>query len=230
MVRGFFLFNDETLRKGFWNMLDTASLYKKLYQHMGPQGWWPAETQIEMMLGAILVQNTNWRNAAYGIQSLKEATNLDPHHILRLDLETLQQLIRSSGFYKNKAKTIHALLKWLDVHDFDYEAIANYYHKSMRDELLKIKGIGSETADVLFVYVFGGIEFIPDKYTRRIYEKLGYDQIETYDKFKKHIELPTDFTNQDAKEFHALLDNFGKNYFNGKNTEKMTFLDQYFVK
>lgn len=230
MVHGFFLFKYETLKEGFWNMLDTASLYKKLYQHMGPQGWWPAETHIEMMLGAILVQNTNWRNAAYAIQSLNEATNLDPHHILRLDLETLQQLIRSSGFYKNKAKTILALLKWLNEHDFNYEAIANRYHESMRAELLKIKGIGSETADVLSVYVFGGVEFIPDKYTRRIYEKLGYGQVQTYDKFKKHIKLPEHFTNQDAKEFHALLDNFGKNYFNGKNTEKMTFLDQYFVK
>lgn len=61
-------------------MLDTKTLYQLLYDHMGPQGWWPAESKIEVMLGAILVQNTNWRNAAYAIESLKQATHLEPHH------------------------------------------------------------------------------------------------------------------------------------------------------
>lgn len=208
--------------------LDTESLYRILYKHMGPQGWWPADSKIEIILGAILVQNTNWRNAAYAIDSLKQATLLDPHHILNLELEDLQTLIKSSGFYKNKSKTILALLSWLHQYDFDYKAIADKYHTNLRDQLLHIKGVGSETADVLIVYVFEGIEYIPDSYTRRIYRLLGYEHTEQYDKLKRNVSLPETFTNQDANEFHALLDNFGKNYFNGNASHQYTFLDEYF--
>ncbi len=209
-------------------MLDTKTLYQLLYEHMGPQGWWPAESKIEVMLGAILVQNTNWRNAAYAIESLKQATHLKPHHILNLKLETLQVLIRSSGFYKNKAQTILSLLTWLEHHDFDYQEINHRYKQDLRKTLLEIKGIGSETADVLIVYIFGGVEFIADSYSRRLYRKLGYTQTDSYEQLKRHIKLPDDFSNQDANEFHALLDNFGKNYFNGKINSKYTFLDAYF--
>jgi len=210
--------------------LDTKMLYQVLYKHMGPQGWWPADTKIEIMLGAILVQNTNWRNAAYAIESLKLNTSLEPQKILNLEIEVLQKIIRSSGFYKSKAQTIHALLSWLEQFDFDYEAINEHFQENLRKSLLSIKGIGSETADVLIVYIFDGIEFIPDSYTRRIYYKLGYDHTMSYEKLKKHIALPDSFTNQDANEFHALLDNFGKEYFNGGGSHKVDFLEKYFVR
>lgn len=209
-------------------MLDTKTLYQLLYDHMGPQGWWPAESKIEVMLGAILVQNTNWRNAAYAIESLKQATHLEPHHILNLKIEELQILIKSSGFYKNKAQTILSLITWLEHYDFDYQEINDHYKQDLRKALIAIKGIGSETADVLIVYIFGGVEFIADSYSRRLYRKLGYTQTNSYEQLKRHINLPNDFSNQDANEFHALLDNFGKNYFNGKINTKYTFLDAYF--
>lgn len=209
-------------------LLQTEELYNILYQNMGPQHWWPADSNIEMMLGAILVQNTNWRNADLALQSLKEATDFNPKYILNMPLEDLQMVIKSSGFYKNKAKAIHALFLWLDQHHFDYNGIVTQYRDDLRKELLSIRGIGSETADVLIVYIFGGVEFIPDSYTRRLYAKLGYANTDSYDKFKKEIQLPSTFTNQDANEFHALLDNFGKNYFNIKNGTHYTFLDSYF--
>ncbi|MEB8210933.1 endonuclease III domain-containing protein [Staphylococcus succinus] len=209
-------------------MLDTYTLYRKLYEHMGPQGWWPAESKIEIILGAILVQNTNWRNADYAIQTLKKKTQLQVQNILKLEIEELQTLIKSSGFYKNKAQTMLSLLRWLQQFNFDYQAIAEKYKSDLRSTLLTIKGIGSETADVLIVYIFGGVTFIPDSYTRRIYRKLGYKHTENYEKLKKQIMLPENFTNEDANEFHALLDNFGKNYFNGKDEKKYTFLDYYF--
>ena len=119
------------------------------------------------------------------------------------------------------------MFQWLNQFNFDYENIAQHYGDNLRRELLKIRGIGSETADVLLVYIFKCIEFIPDSYTRRLYSKLGYAHTESYDKFKKQISLPH-FTNQDANEFHALLDNFGKNYFNGNGTQKYTFLEDHF--
>ncbi|MGW9966708.1 endonuclease III related protein [Staphylococcus cohnii] len=206
-------------------MLDTQSLYKILFSHMGSQHWWPAESKIEVILGAILVQNTNWRNAAYALEQLKVKTEFDPEQILNLDWESLQTLIKSSGFYKNKARTILNLLAWLECFDFDYHAVKLYYQHQLRNALLEVNGIGSETADVLLVYIFEEVAFIPDSYTRRIYKKLGYANTESYEKLKQHIQLPETFTNADANEFHALLDNFGKNYFNGKNEKKYTFLD-----
>lgn len=211
-------------------MLDTQSLYKILFSHMGSQHWWPAESKIEVILGAILVQNTNWRNAAYALEKLKVKTEFDPEQILNLKLESLQTIIKSSGFYKNKARTILNILAWLECFDFDYQAVRSYYQHQLRNALLEVKGIGSETADVLLVYIFEEVAFIPDSYTRRIYKKLGYANTESYEKLKQHIQLPETFTNTDANEFHALLDNFGKNYFNGKNEKKYTFLDTYFEK
>ncbi|HDC3087177.1 TPA: endonuclease III domain-containing protein, partial [Staphylococcus aureus] len=191
-------------------MLGTDELYKVLYEHLGPQFWWPADNDIEMMLGAILVQNTRWRNAEIALNQVKEHTHFNPNHILELPIETLQSLIHSSGFYKSKSLTIKTLLTWLARHHFNYQEINERYKGGLRKELLSLKGIGSETADVLLVYIFGRIEFIPDSYTRKIYDKLGYENTKNYDQLKKVVTLPNHFTNQDANEFHALLDVFGK--------------------
>ncbi|HAR3999293.1 TPA: endonuclease III domain-containing protein, partial [Staphylococcus aureus] len=191
-------------------MLGTDELYKVLYEHLGPQFWWPADNDIEMMLGAILVQNTRWRNAEIALNQIKEHTHFNPNHILELPIETLQSLIHSSGFYKSKSLTIKTLLTWLARHHFNYQEINERYKGGLRKELLSLKGIGSETADVLLVYIFGRIEFIPDSYTRKIYDKLGYENTKNYDQLKKVVTLPNHFTNQDANEFHALLDVFGK--------------------
>lgn len=200
-------------------MLGTDELYKVLYEHLGPQFWWPADNDIEMMLGAILVQNTRWRNAEIALNQVKEHTHFNPNHILELPIETLQSLIHSSGFYKSKSLTIKTLLTWLARHHFNYQEINERYKGGLRKELLSLKGIGSETADVLLVYIFGRIEFIPDSYTRKIYDKLGYENTKNYDQLKKVVTLPNHFTNQDANEFHALLDVFGKHYFRQRYKE-----------
>lgn len=211
-------------------MLGTDELYKLLYRHMGPQNWWPADNDIEMMLGAILVQNTRWRNAEIALNQIKEHTHFNPNHILELPIETLQSLIHSSGFYKSKSLTIKTLLTWLARDHFNYQEINERYKAELRKELLSLKGIGSETADVLLVYIFGRIEFIPDSYTRKIYDKLGYENTNSYDQFKKVVTLPNHFTNPDANEFHALLDVFGKHYFRDKDIKNYDFLEPYFKK
>ena len=211
-------------------MLGTDELYKLLYRHMGPQNWWPADNDIEMMLGAILVQNTRWRNAEIALNQIKEHTHFNPNHILELPIETLQSLIHSSGFYKSKSLTIKTLLTWLARHHFNYQEINERYKAELRKVLLSLKGIGSETADVLLVYIFGRIEFIPDSYTRKIYDKLGYENTNSYDQFKKVVTLPNHFTNPDANEFHALLDVFGKHYFRDKDIKNYDFLEPYFKK
>lgn len=211
-------------------MLTPNQLYQIMYRNMGPQHWWPASSHIEIMLGAILVQNTRWNNAAMALQRLQDQTDFKPQNILALTERELQILIHSSGFYKSKASTIINLLTWLAEHNYNYDNINKLYGEQLRQQLLTIKGIGSETADVLLVYIFDRIEFIPDNYTRKIFYKLGYSNTTNYDKLKKEIVLPQYFNNQDANEFHALLDHFGKSYFNNKDLDDFDFLDVYFVR
>lgn len=211
-------------------MLNVTALYDILYKHMGAQHWWPARTKIEIVLGAILVQNTNWRNAALAIEKLEQHTQLAPDSILQLSDEALQEIIKSSGFYRAKAQTIKSVLTWMARFQFDYKEIKAYYQDELRTNLLNIKGIGNETADVLLVYIFEVPVFIPDSYTRRIFYKLGYDCTNNYEQLRKQIVLPSSFTAQDANEFHALLDNFGKQYFNKSGQQKLQFLEAYFIR
>jgi endonuclease-3 related protein len=211
-------------------MLNVTELYHILFKHMGPQQWWPARTKIEIVLGAILVQNTNWRNAALAIENLEQHTQLVPDNILQLSDEALQEIIKSSGFYRAKAQTIKSVLTWMVRFDFEYEEIKAYYQDELRANLLSIKGVGNETADVLLVYIFEVPVFIPDSYTRRIFYKLGYNSTNNYEQLRKQVSLPAHFTAQDANEFHALLDNFGKQYFNKKEQQKLQFLESYFIR
>lgn len=208
--------------------LTIQKLYDELYDNLGPQGWWPAEDKIEIIIGAILVQNTNWRNVELSLAQLREATQFDPEQILNLSEAALQTLIRPSGFYKNKGRAIISVLKWLQQHEYDFKAIDKMYTTELRNELLKIRGIGFETADVLLVYVFERVVFIADTYTRRLFTALGVPNKDYMDLYNK-VTLPEDFTALHAQEFHGLLDEFGKRYMTSKGVKGQTFLDEYFV-
>jgi endonuclease-3 related protein len=178
-------------------------IYNKLYKYYGPQGWWPAETPFEMMIGSILVQNTSWRNVDKAIFNLKPF--LEPEAIENLSIDELAQLIRSSGFFNLKAKRIKSYMEWFKAYDFDIYLIKKVDRQQLRNELLSIKGIGPETADVILLYAFDTPIFVVDAYARRIYYRLGYGMPESYDAFRKQVEkdLPRDLVLY--KEFHALL-------------------------
>ncbi|TDM02485.1 endonuclease III domain-containing protein [Macrococcus carouselicus] len=209
-------------------MLTSRELYDLLYAELGPLGWWPADSEIEMMIGAILVQNTNWNNVEKSLHNIQEKNDFDAEKILSLTIEELQELIRPSGFYHNKSKALMTLLEWLSDYDFNYKRIDEYFGAALRTELLKLRGIGPETADVLLVYLFERVEFIPDSYTRRLYKQLGYTNTESYDKFKKEVRID-DFTNAEAKEFHGLLDEFGKRFLTTKTRDSEHFLQTFFT-
>lgn len=189
---------------------DYQSIYDKLYQHYGPQGWWPAETPFEMMIGAILVQNTNWTNVEKAIVKLKPY--LEPELIEKLTIEELAELIRSSGFFNIKAKRIKAFLEWFKTYDYDIEKIKLMGKRELRNELLNIKGIGRETADVMLLYAFNKPIFVVDAYAKRILDRLGYNMPDSYDAFRKQVEkeLPSDLTLYN--EFHALLVEHAKQF------------------
>ncbi|AXI10835.1 endonuclease [Oceanobacillus zhaokaii] len=189
-------------------------IYNKLFEYYGPQSWWPAETPFEMMIGSILVQNTNWRNVDKAL--IKLAPYFEPAIIDYLPIEDLAQLIRSSGFYNIKAKRIKAFMEWFRKYDYNVERIKNMDKIELRKELLSIHGIGQETADVMLVYAFEKPVFVVDAYARRIFYRIGHDMPASYDSFRKLLEkeLPNKLTLYN--EFHALLVEHAKQYCRSK--------------
>ena len=211
-------------------MVDLAKLYRILSQHLGPSGWWPADSKREIIIGAILVQNTNWNNAALGLASLKAKTAFEPKNILNLSQSELMEIIKSSGFYKNKSRAILATYEWLNNEGWDYDEIRDRYGDNLRQQLLKIPGIGQETADVFQVYIFDKPVFIADSYTRRLFSKLGCRKTKTYQDLWRQVKLPASFSYQDAQEFHGLIDNFGKQYLRYAGQFEKSFLNNKDVK
>ncbi|MGH2102482.1 MULTISPECIES: endonuclease III domain-containing protein [Aerococcus] len=207
--------------------INIRKLYDTLFTEMGPQGWWPAESKVEIILGAILVQNTNWRNVDKSLNNLKAATAFLPEEILKLNVEDLEILIRPSGFYRNKARTIQATFEWFNDHNWDYQAISDQYGDHLRSELLKIRGIGFETGDVFRVYIFDQPAFIADAYARRLFSWLTGNSYTTYQSLYQEINLPDDFNYEEAQEFHGLIDEFGKLYLGKNGQVKEIFLSNH---
>ncbi|MCZ0703866.1 endonuclease-3 related protein [Natronobacillus azotifigens] len=178
-------------------------IYKKLYDYYGPQSWWPANTVFEMMVGAILVQNTSWTNVEKVIQQLRPY--LTPEKLEQLSEVELAQYIRPSGFFRIKEKRVRALLAWYRRYDYDLDQLKTYDTETLRNELLSVHGIGPETADSILLYACHRPVFVVDAYTRRILARFGYDLPKSYDAFREHLEkeLPNDVTL--FNEFHALF-------------------------
>lgn len=191
-------------------------LYEAFSQVMAHKRWWDTDNKWEILLGAVLVQNTNWRNVDYALENLYQATQFLPEEILALEELQLQELIRPSGFYKGKSKTILALLTWLAEYQFDLSTLAEKDFSALRKELLSIKGIGEETADALLVYVFDQSTFIADKYAQRMFEKFGF--VSTgYKQLKSKIVWPEAMDTLKAQNLHGWIIEYGQVYL--KNDE-----------
>ncbi len=187
-------------------------MYQRMIDTLGPQQWWPGETPFEIIIGAILTQNTNWSNVEKAIKNLKTAGKLSPEGINGLDMTELAQLVRPSGFYNIKAGRVKTFINWL------FSNYGGKLHKmfardlqTLRAELLAIKGIGPETADSILLYAGNFPTFVVDAYTYRIFSRHGFFPEETtYDEMKAFFEdnLPKDV--KLFNEYHALLVNIGK--------------------
>jgi endonuclease-3 related protein len=178
-------------------------VYRLLMQAYGPRHWWPAKTPFEMMVGAILTQNTTWANVEKAIANLGE--KLSPEYLAQVPLEELGLLIRSSGYYNQKAVRLKALTAWYGKYAYDVEKVRQRDGEELRSELLALKGIGRETADSILVYALDKPYFVIDAYTKRIFGRLGYTVPKTYDELRLFIEqhIPRDLTIY--QEYHALL-------------------------
>jgi len=190
------------------------SIYRRLYTHFGPQHWWPADTPFEVIIGAILTQGVNWKNVEKAIGNLARAGALDPDRLAALPEEELAELIKPSGYYRVKAKKIKSFLAFLrDRYDNDLAQLFAVPLAQLRPQLLKIWGIGPETADSILLYAGGYPSFVVDAYTRRIMSRLGlvsadirYEELRSL--FQEHLPPDPKLFN----EFHALFVSLGKDY------------------
>lgn len=198
--------------------MSTASsleaMYRAMFEALGPSGWWPGETPFEIAVGAILTQNTNWKNVEKAIANLKAAGLLEPGPMHRAALESLQELIRPSGYFRMKAVKLKNFLSLLqDAADLDMDRLAAYPMQELRPMLLSVKGVGPETADSILCYALGKPSFVVDAYTYRILGRHGLageeaDYHELRDLFMDNLPEDQALFN----EFHALLVRVGHNW------------------
>lgn len=182
-----------------------TGLYDRLLDTYGPQHWWPAESSFEVIAGAVLTQNTSWKNVEKALAGLKQAGLLDLDSIASLPREDLAELIRSSGFFNVKAKRLKNLCGWLQSQG-GLDALSLWDTARLRRALLAINGIGPETADDILLYAFQRPVFVIDSYTRRLLRKLGLVQgSEDYETLRQIFEscLPPDHSLYN--EYHALI-------------------------
>ena len=187
-------------------------IYQRLHTHYGAQNWWPHETLWEIMVGAILTQNTAWSNVEKALTNLKRAGALTPQRTRALRTTQLARLIRPAGFTSTKPQRLKTLAKFLlSVYDDAPEKMRGGDLHAQRAQLLALDGIGPETADAILLYVAAQPIFVIDAYTRRILTRMGlceanvsYHALQTF--FMQHLAHDAKF----FQEFHALLDTHAK--------------------
>lgn len=188
------------------------SIYKKLYREFGPQHWWPGDTPFEISVGAILTQNTNWANVEKAIQNLKRKNALSVRALYNMPVKVLAELIRPSGYFNIKAKRLKSFITFLkNDYNGSMKKMRNKDIVSLRNELLSIHGIGSETADSILLYALDKPVFVVDAYTKRVLSRHGIvDYKDSYDAFQELFHSSLKKNVQLFNEYHALFVRVGK--------------------
>ena len=187
-------------------------VYDRLFAAYGPQHWWPGESPLEVLIGAVLVQNTSWANVARAIERLREADLLDPHALYGLPAQELEELIRPAGYFRVKARRLRNLLGLLvGRYGGSLDAMFAAGLETLRDELLSVNGIGPETADSILLYAAGLPTFVVDTYTYRVLARHGWIDFDAdYHTIKAYFESGLDRNVALYNEYHALLVRLGK--------------------
>lgn len=196
--------SSESLIKGFV-FVSFHQVFEDLYKHYGEQQWWPAESSFEVMVGAILTQNTAWVNVEKAISNLKQANILSPQGIINTDISTLAESLRPSGYFNVKAKRLISFCSWY-VQQGEFDVLAAIATADLRKALLSVHGVGEETADDILLYAFDRPVFVVDAYTKRLFSRLGLlDGDANYHTVQSvfHENLQRDVTL--FNEYHALI-------------------------
>ena len=193
-------------------------IYEKLYKAFGPRNWWPGDSPFEVMIGAILTQNTAWVNVEKAIKNLKNERMLSPIKLRDIKFGRLKSLIKPAGFYNVKARRLKHFLNYLSgVYQNNIPKLKRRNLYTLRKELLRVNGVGKETADSIMLYALNKPIFVIDAYTRRIFsrhrltdENVDYDSLQKIfmDNLPKKYKL--------FNEYHALIVELGKTFCKSK--------------
>jgi len=195
-----------------------ARIFGLLQARWGPQGWWPAESPLEMMVGAVLTQHTAWTNVVRTLSGLKEAGLMDADVLAGMAESDLAQYLRPAGYFNVKARRLKALAGFLrDMHGGLPARMQEEATPKLRKALLSVYGVGPETADSILLYALGRPVFVVDAYTRRFLHRHGwlapgasYDEVAGL--FTRRRRVDAVYCN----EYHALIVRLGKEFCRGR--------------
>jgi endonuclease-3 related protein len=198
---------------------ELMEVYDRLFAAFGPQHWWPGETPFEVVVGAVLTQNTNWQNVERAIKNLRDADLLEPRALYAVNVEELEELIRPAGYFRVKARRLRSLLELIvERYDGSLDAMFAVEMPELRRQLLAVNGIGPETADSILLYAGGLPSFVVDAYTFRVFTRHGWIDFEA--DYHRLQDLFLDALPPDARlfnEYHALLVHLGKHFCRKSN-------------
>lgn len=181
-------------------------IYKELFNYYGHLKWWPAHNPFEVIVGAILTQNCSWHNVEIAINNLKKEKLLNAKKLYSLDILILENNIKPSGYYRQKAKKLKIFLEYFKSYNFSIEKMMEKDTKLLREEILSLWGVGEETADSILCYALDKPSLVVDTYTRRMFFRLN-ETVEDikYIELKKYIESKIPKDNEYYKDFHAQI-------------------------
>ena len=194
---------------------EIREIHDRLFAFFGPQHWWPGETPFEIMVGAVLTQNTAWTNVEKAIANLKERGLLTFEGMEALPGDVLADLIRPCGYFNVKARRLHNLLALIrDRYQGDLDLFARDELSDLRQALLEVKGIGPETADSILLYAANKPIFVVDAYTHRLLSRHGLAVEEGADYDEMQELFMASLANEPAlfNEYHALIVRTGKEF------------------
>ena len=194
-------------------------VYTKLLDELGHKNWWPADTPFEVIVGAVLTQQTKWENVEKAIRNLKDKGLIEAAPLSRVDIQELEGLIRCTGFFRQKAKR----LKKVSLFFHENPEIFEKPTGELREVLLSLDGVGEETADSIVLYAADKPKFVIDAYTKRMCKCMGingnYGELQTIFERSLPIDVPL------YKEFHALIVEYGKQFCGKKRCSECILIE-----
>jgi endonuclease-3 related protein len=192
--------------------MELPDVYSRLLKSFGPQGWWPSEggfrpRELEVCIGAILTQNTSWRNVEKALDGLRKECRT-AEDLASMDTRRLESLVRPSGYYRQKAGRLKGFARFV----LDYGGMGRFLKNVTREELLSIKGVGPETADSILLYACGKPWFVVDLYTKRVFSRMGLISSDDYHKVQDYFMSSIRKDVKAYREFHALIVELAKRH------------------
>jgi len=195
-------------------------IYNLLFERFGKRYWWPAETPFEVVVGAILTQQTTWTNVEKAIRNLKEKGFLELELLSNANENEIYELVRPAGYYRQKTKRLLGVARYIYTNYGSIEHMLNQPTDKVRNELLSLNGIGPETADSILCYAGNHLKFVVDAYTYRLCNRIPLLQIgdgkehawDRYHKVQRYFEENMPKELEIYREYHALIVECGKRF------------------